>query len=187
MGTPETPRATTEEQGIRANGGARQRRNHTLQPRSRLSRTLSGAGLGLLSLAAASVAWQLPPRLAVDDPLVGFICLYVDCGNLPKRDDALHVAQISMHNVRFEQRGGKLSFTGRMTNNAEHNQPYPVLVIQLFSADGHLVSKHRVNPTNYLDKATDLPLMVGQTQQLKYTIDDPGAVAMQYAIQFRPA
>lgn len=140
----------------------------------------------LLTFAAGSVAWHLPDRPTADHPIAHFACRFVACGWLVDETRPFHdLARIGMHGVRLIEHGKKLAFTGYLTNNAEQSQPLPTLVIELSTADGRLVRKHVVNPPNYLSEATNLPMMAGQTHDIKYTLNDPGIVAVQYTIHLK--
>lgn len=142
----------------------------------------------LLTLSAGMLAWWLPEHPTTNHPVVHFACRFIACEGLtdptrPFQD----IAQISLHDIRITEHGKKLSLTGRLTNNADKGQPLPVLIVRLYTIDGRLVNRYAIRPPNYLSEPTELPILPGETQAIKYTMSDPGAVAMQYNIRMRNA
>lgn len=135
----------------------------------------------LLSAGAAIFAWQIREQ-PLEHPIVKAVCGAACDASLAAPNG---LAQIALHGMRVNEVDGRLAVTGFITNHAEYSQSQPALLISLIDASDRLITRRRIDPPNYLESVTRLPIASGQTRKIKYTIDDPGGAAIKYALALK--
>lgn len=179
-----TTKGITRRISIRATGRNVSRENGRRQSAKRVRQTLFMLAWVFLILATAIAVfgWQMRAN-PIEHPLIQFLC-GDDCDD-PRTMQRPDETQFSLRDMNFAESAGRLILTGSITNNADYSQPQPALVIELFDAYGATIKRYTVNPPNYFKSVTDIPIAPGQTKAIKYTLDDPGGVAIKYAFSLK--
>ncbi len=80
---------------------------------------------------------------------------------------------------------GVLLISASIENQAEHDQPYPILEVRLTDAEAKLVALRRFEPKEYLEKYNNKMLLeVNKPTNLKLKIIDPGNDATRFQFKF---
>lgn len=118
-------------------------------------------------------------------PVLSGICSLIGCELRPLVDlDALKVLERSVFSHPTIENALVIDLT--FINEAEFDQPYPVLEIKLTDRTGAIVEQNRVTPADYLDQWREEDLLIrDQRLDLSLTVDDPGQRASSFELNFR--
>ncbi len=80
---------------------------------------------------------------------------------------------------------GVLLISASMENQADHDQPYPVLEVSLTDSQSRLIALRRFKPSEYLEHYNNKMLLkVNKPTNLKLKIKDPGDDATRFQFKF---
>lgn len=161
------------------------RHHHGEQPRRWPWLTICAV---LLLALGAQLAWIGRDNL-VRDPLTGgwlrSVCNAFNC-RLPLVAAPKQLRLLASNVETHPNAAHALMISLSLRNQASFAQPWPVVVVTLFDADGHQLAMRRLQPTDYLDDDEVLRagLAPGATTALLLEVEDPGAKAVAYEFGF---
>lgn len=82
---------------------------------------------------------------------------------------------------------GQLQLTATVVNRANRSQPYPDIEVTLLGASGAVMLRRLFTPEDYLaaDQVSNAAMAPGAYLPLAVDLDDPGAQAVGFELQFR--
>lgn len=121
-------------------------------------------------------------------PIFGQVCEKVGCQLPPQKDISLIKTGNLVVRTHPEE-AGALAIDAVLTNRANYSQPFPVLELLFTDAQGSVIAARAFQPSEYL-KGELLGATLMQQRQpvhIALAIQDPGARAVGYALQLKPA
>lgn len=121
-------------------------------------------------------------------PLFGQACEKLGC-TLPAQTDISLIKTGNLVVRSHPEEAGALAIDAVITNRATYSQPFPVLELLFTDAQGSVVAARAFQPSEYLKgELTGVTLMKQrQPVHIGLSIKDPGAEAVGYALQLKPA
>ena len=120
-------------------------------------------------------------------PLYSGICTVLGC-ELPVRRSVGQFQSRKLAVRSHPEKEGSLLVDALIINEADFEQPFPVLELQFMDIQQRLVSSYTLEPSAYLDGelAGSTELMAVQTPvHIDIDVPDPGPKAVNYQLQFR--
>ena len=157
--------------------------------RSKRSRLTIIATLLLVFGLPAQILWfQFPswvqqPQLR---PVYEVACGLLSCELPPLRDVSLIESQRSVIRTHPDRSDARI-IDVLMVNNADFDQPFPLIELQATSLDGQLIAGRRFEPQEYLQgELARSRMMPARTPvHVSLEIQDPGGDAMNFVVNFR--
>ncbi|MDQ3160889.1 MAG: DUF3426 domain-containing protein [Pseudomonadota bacterium] len=124
---------------------------------------------------AANAQWR---------PVVTAACDVTGC-NVPAWHEPGAFAMLSRDVIAVPGQPGVLRVQASIRNDARWPQPWPVLVLSLSDANGHLLGSRRFLAGDYLGRAPETAvLQAGQAAQLAFDIMEPAAGVVAFDFRF---
>ena len=119
-------------------------------------------------------------------PIVTGLCKVAGC-HVPEHRD-LNAIKLLNHGVYSHPTvPGALMIKAVIENDADFEQPYPVIELAFSNIQGKRIAMRRFGPSEYLDLRTEHPplMPVGKPVQVRLEIVDPGKDALAFDFEFR--
>lgn len=146
------------------------------------------ACLVLLLLLCAQLAWAKRDAL-VADPTAGTLlrqaCNRLGC-RVPLVQDVQHLRLLARDVQAHPSVPGALLISATVRNDADFDQPWPVVVVTLSDVNGKHVAMRRLRPSEYLGDGFALQrgLPSGTSTALVLEVEDPGNKAVAFEFSF---
>ena len=164
----------------------RQSASGRVHPRTSKWQWAALVGLSLLLVIQVLIADRA--RLAEDAgwrPVVAGLCGLVGC-TLPPWHQPGALAMLSRDVRPIAGTPGGLGVRATFRNDARWAQAWPVLLLSLSDADGHVLGARAFAPEEYLDAAaTQTELAPGQSARISLEIHEPGPDVVAFSFDFR--
>lgn len=146
------------------------------------------ACLVLLILLGIQLAWAKRDTLVADDttgPWLRQACASLGC-ELPLVRDVQHLRLLARDVQAHPSVPGALLISATVRNDANFDQPWPVVAITLSDVDGKRLAMRRLLPSEYLGDSGALQrgLAAGSNAALVLEVDDPGNKAVAFEFSF---
>jgi len=187
--------------GVGVGAGARDRSRMSAEPRANVEPALPEglkrrpawvihALLGIMAVVVVFVLYGFINReVWLNDPdkrpLLTKACALVGCELTPLvKLDELKVLKRSVFSHPTVDNALVIDLA--FVNEAQFDQPFPLLEIRLTDRNGGLVVQNDVAPDEYLDNGqADGLLTAGERLDLSITVEDPGQTATSFELKFR--
>jgi predicted Zn finger-like uncharacterized protein len=143
----------------------------------------------LLTLALlAQVAWVYREPLLRNERVRGLAlaaCDRLGC-RLPAVSDRVRIALMARDVRPHPSEPGALIITATIANQAEFDQPYPIVEITLSDVNEQRVAMRRFKPAEYVSESGVIArgLPAGATAMMSLEVEDPGKSAVAFEFRF---
>ncbi|MEM7706083.1 MAG: DUF3426 domain-containing protein [Pseudomonadota bacterium] len=144
------------------------------------------SGFALLALGGQWFALE-HDRLARDAtlrPWVSKACEFLRC-QLELPSDLARIQLTSRSIEPHPSVEGALLISATLQNQAEFNQPHPVVEITMADLSGRAVAMRRFTPVEYLENPDPAGMVPGHLLPLVFEVIDPGSSAVAFEFDFR--
>lgn len=118
-------------------------------------------------------------------PVLQVACKYLNC-SVPVQKDLASLKVLKRTVYSHPSINNALVIDLSLANQADFEQPYPLLEIRLTDRNGGLVVKSRFLPEQYLDRWQPEELMgIGKRVDVVLTVEDPGQTATSFELDFQ--
>lgn len=126
--------------------------------------------------------WAVNPTFR---PAYSAACAVLPC-NLPDRRDLDLLKSRALKVRSHPQEAGKLLVDALIVNEAEFDQPFPVLHLKFASVEGNPLASERFTPADYLaGDMAGVKMMPARTPvHIEVKALDPGTQAVSYTLDF---
>ncbi|TBR36760.1 MULTISPECIES: zinc-ribbon and DUF3426 domain-containing protein [Dyella] len=146
------------------------------------------ACLVLLILLGIQLAWAKREALVADattGPWLKQACSSLGC-QLPLVRDTEKLRLLARDVQAHPSVPGALLITATVSNDADFDQPWPVVAVTLSDVNGKRLAMRRLRPLEYLGDGASVQhgLAAGSTAALVLEVDDPGNKAVAFEFSF---
>lgn len=159
------------------------------EPRRRSTLTWVVLLIALLALPA-QILWYQFDTWGKDErfrPIYAMACDVLDCALPVRRDVGKIIARNSVLREHPEV-ADALVYDAILVNQADYDQPFPLVELTLTSVRGHLVASRRFEPSEYLsgegETLDDMPMLT--PIHIALEIKDPGEAPLNFRVRFLP-
>ncbi len=144
---------------------------------------------GLVLLLGLQVIIADRAQLAADvgtRPLVSGLCTVLRC-SLPAWHEPSAFSMLSRDIRPVPGQPGALQVQASFRNDARWAQAWPALRLSLSDADGRVIGRRTLQPTEYLGADADLQarLEPGQSAQVSFRLREPASATVAYSFEFQ--
>lgn len=141
-------------------------------------------GLTLLTVLLAQLIWWQRAELIRHEPFSA-LCQHIDC-QVPTPRDAQAFEVLERHLVASRLNPGTLELYLLLRNGADFAQPPPDIILSILSADGTVLARRQLEPSEYLGTQQAHQTLVGQSEAftIELKLADLGEHATGFAIDF---
>jgi predicted Zn finger-like uncharacterized protein len=142
----------------------------------------------LALMLAMQMAWVYREPLLRNERVRDFalsVCARVGC-KLPSVSDRVRIALMARDVRPHPSEPGALIITATIANQAEFDQPFPIVEITLSDVNERRVAMRRFKPAEYVSEsgAISRGLPAGATAMMSLEVEDPGKSAVAFEFRF---